>query len=147
MIIRTNSDDPDFIALVKQLDAYLRIIDGDEHPFYAQYNKLDKIRHVIVIYENNEAIACGAMKEFEPGTMEIKRMFTAPSARGKGIAGTVLKELEKWAAELSYDRCILETGKRMDEAVRLYPRNGYKIIENYGPYAGVENSLCFEKNL
>jgi len=147
MIIRTNSDDPDFIALVKQLDAYLRIIDGDEHPFYAQYNKLDKIRHVIVIYENNEAIACGAMKEFEPGTMEIKRMFTAPSARGKGLAGTVLKELEKWAAELSYDRCILETGKRMDEAVRLYPRNGYKIIENYGPYAGVENSLCFEKNL
>jgi GNAT superfamily N-acetyltransferase len=147
MVKRTDSDDPDFIALVTQLDAYLRVIDGEEHPFYAQYNKLDKIRHVIVIYENNQAIACGAMKEFDPGTMEIKRMFTSPSARGKGVAGSVLKELEKWASELSYHRCILETGKRMDEAVRLYPRNGYSVIKNFGPYEGVENSVCFEKKL
>jgi len=146
-IKRTDSDDEQFIALVKMLDDYLSVIDGDEHSFYAQYNKLDKIKHVIIILENDEPVACGGMKEYASGTMEIKRMFTLPAARGKGLAGMVLKELEQWAKDLSYSRCILETGKRMSEAVKLYPKNGYRVIENYGQYAGVGNSICFEKRL
>ena len=146
-VLRTDSDNPDFILLVKQLDAYLAKIDGDEHPFYAQYNKLDKIKHVIVIYDDETAIACGAIKIFEPGSMEVKRMYTLPEYRGKGIASKVLNELEKWAAELSCAKCILETGIRMEEAVLLYQKNGYRRIPNYGQYAGVVNSLCFEKSL
>ena len=64
-----------------------------------------------------------------------------------GIATQILTELEKWATELSFKKCVLETGKKQPEAIALYIKNGYKIIPNYGQYEGVENSVCFEKLL
>jgi len=146
-IIRTNSDNTDFIDLVKLLDADLAIRDGEDHAFYAQYNKTGKIKYVVVGYEDNKPIACGAIREFTPQIMEVKRMYTLPEHRGKGIAQKLLFELEKWAKELSYTKCILETGKKQPEAIQLYKKSGYTIIPNYGQYAGIENSVCFEKEL
>jgi GNAT superfamily N-acetyltransferase len=102
---------------------------------------------VLVAYDEGLATGCGAIKEYSPGIMEVKRMFTLPSQRGKGIASRILSELEKWAAELRYQKCILETGKKQKEAIALYLKNGYTVIPNYGQYAGVENSICFEKEL
>lgn len=144
-VLRTNSQNPDFINLVKELDAFLAITDGDEHGFYDQFNKIDNINHVLVFYQNYEAIACGALKQFETKTWEVKRMFTVENARGKGIASKVLAELENWAKEIGAERIILETGKRQTEAIALYHKNQYQVIENYGQYIGVENSVCFEK--
>ena len=146
-IVRTNSDNQDFINLVKHLDSDLAERDGNNHSFYAQFNKIAKIKYVIVAYENNKPMACGAIKEYAPNAMEIKRMYTSPESRGKGIATKVLTELEGWATELSYEKCILETGKKQPEAIGLYKKNGYKLIPNYGQYAEIENSLCFEKGL
>ena len=146
-IIRTNSSHPNFISLVKLLDAELAERDGDDNVFYAQFNKLDMIKHVLVVYEKDKAIACGAIKEFDPTIMEVKRMYTLPEYRGKGIATKILIELEKWAAELNYKKCILETGKKQPEAIQHYKKSGYRLISNYGQYAGVENSLCFEKEV
>jgi putative acetyltransferase len=146
-ILRSDSDDSDFKGLVKQLDADLAKRDGEDHSFYAQFNRIDKIKHAVVIYENGKPAGCGAMKEFSGDTMEVKRMFTLPESRGRGLAAFVLSELEKWAAELSYTKCVLETGKKQPEAIRLYEKNGYKIIPNYGQYIGIENSICFLKKL
>ncbi|WP_299619014.1 GNAT family N-acetyltransferase [uncultured Tenacibaculum sp.] len=146
-LVRTDSENKDFKALVKQLDAFLAVTDGDDHDFYNQYNKLDLIKHVVLIYVDNEPLACGAIKQYDITTMEIKRMFTSEKARGKGFASQILKALEIWAKELSFNRCILETGIRQVEAVHLYKKNNYKIIENYGQYSGLEESICFEKYL
>ena len=146
-LIRTDSDNKDFIYLVKLLDAELALLDGEEHAFYAQLNKTDKIKHVIVAYENDKLISCGAIREYSPAIMEVKRMYTIPGSRGKGIASKVLNELEKWASELSYQKCILETGKRQPDAIWLYQKNGYKLIPNYGKYVEMENSVCFEKEI
>jgi len=146
-IIRTDSTHPDFIDLVKHLDVELAERDGEDHSFYAQYNKIDKIKYAVVAYENDKPVACDAIKEYTPGIMEIKRMYTLPAYRGKGVATKVLIELESWAAELSFKKCILETGKKQPEAIALYKKNGYKIIPNYGQYAGIENSMCFEKEI
>lgn len=146
-LVRTDSANPDFIRLVKQLDADLAERDGEDHPFYAQYNKIDMIKYAVIAYDNGEPSACGAIKEYDPGTIEVKRMFTLPENRGRGLATRVLAELEKWAAELSYKKCILETGKKQPEAIAVYKKNGYKIIPNYGQYAEVENSVCFEKDI
>ena len=74
-------------------------------------------------------------------------MFTIDSHRGKGIGTQVLNELEKWVQELGYAKCILETGKRLPDAVRLYQKSGYRQIPNYGQYIQMENSICFEKRL
>ena len=146
-IIRTSSDNHVFIELVKLLDADLTIRDGDKHTFYDQFNKIDNIRYVVVAYENNKPVGCGAIKEYKPDSMEVKRMYVLPEHRKKGIASKILDELEIWASELFYSKCILETGKGQPEAIKLYKKNGYTLIPNYGQYAGVENSLCFEKKL
>lgn len=146
-LTRTDSSNPDFIALVKLLDAYLAEKDGRDHDYYNQFNTIVMLEHVVVGYENGIPVCCGAIKEFDAGSMEVKRMFTKPEARGKGIASRVLTELEDWANELGYNKCVLETGKRQVEAVALYKKKGYSIIPNYAQYIGIENSLCFKKEL
>ena len=146
-LIRTNSDNKDFVLLVKQLDAYLKITDGDEHDFYNQFNAIDSIDHVVVAYTNKKPVGCGAFKDFDEKSVEIKRMFTLPEMRGSGIATLIIKELESWASELNYKSCKLETGIRQVEAVKFYKKNLYKIISNYGQYLNVGNSLCFEKTI
>lgn len=144
---RTNSDDSDFQTLVQLLDTDLAIRDGADHAFFAQFNKIAAIKYVVVAYDNDTAVGCGAIKEYEGNLMEIKRMFVLPEERGKGIASVVLKELENWTIELGYPKCILETGIKQPEAIRLYEKNNYQRIPNYGQYAEVESSVCFEKHL
>ena len=146
-LLRTDSSHADFVALVGHLDADLRVRDGEDHSFYAQFNKIDKIRHVVVAYRDGQAVGCGAIKEYAPEVTEVKRMYVAPAYRGQGVASQVLAELERWAKELAYGTCILETGVNQPEAVGLYGKNGYRVISNYGQYAGVATSICFEKAL
>ncbi|HEX5113182.1 MAG TPA: GNAT family N-acetyltransferase [Saprospiraceae bacterium] len=144
---RTNSQHPEFIHLVRQLDAYLAEVDGDDHAFYDQFNSIDNLKHVVVAFNGDDPVGCGAIKEYDPQTVEIKRMYTSPDSRGKGIASLILEELEKWAKELNYHQCILETGKKQVEAINLYQKCGYQPMDNYGQYEGVENSICMKKTL
>jgi GNAT superfamily N-acetyltransferase len=147
-IYRTNSENTDFRNLVQALDAELEERDGkDDHVFYAQFNKIDAIRHVLIGYMDSEPVSCGAIKEYAPDTVEIKRMYVRPSKRSMGIASEILHELEQWAKELGYQKCILETGKKQPEAIRLYQKNEYQITPNFGQYLGDENSVCFEKRI
>lgn len=146
-LLRTDSSNTDFQKLVILLDADLKIRDGEDHAFYSQYNKIQAIKHVVVAYQDDEPVGCGAIKEYEPGTMEVKRMYVSENKRGSGIASAVLKELEIWAQQMGYNKCILETGIRQPEAIALYKKNNYKIIPNYGQYKGIEDSFCFEKIL
>jgi putative acetyltransferase len=145
--IRTTSENPDYQKLVVLLDATLKILDGEDHDFYAQYNKSDAIKNVIVFCENNQPVGCGAFKFYENKSVEIKRMYVLPEQRGKGIAHQILNELEKWAKELDYNTCVLETGIKQVEAIGLYQKAGYAVISNYGQYKGVENSVCMQKSI
>jgi GNAT superfamily N-acetyltransferase len=146
-LLRTTSENPDYQKLVALLDATLKILDGDDHEFYAQFNKSDAIKNVVVFYENNHPLGCGTFKFYENKTLEIKRMYVLPEQRGKGIAGQILNELEKWAKELNYNSCILETGIMQVDAIGLYQKLGYSVIQNYGQYQGVENSVCMQKGI
>jgi putative acetyltransferase len=144
---RTSSQDQDFQTLVSLLDKDLSVRDGEEHSFYTQFNKIDKIKEAIVAYKNTEPIGCGAIKKFDEESAEVKRMFVKPEYRGQGVASKILSALEAWAKELRYQHCILETGQKQPEAIALYTKSGYRIIPNYGQYAGVENSVCMKKPL
>ena len=147
-LTRTNSENRDFINLVRKLDAYLKITDGDDHDFYNQFNGIDVIKHVIVVYKGKKPIGCGAIKHFNKNDVEVKRMFVDSTERGLGIAPKILSALENWAKELGYKKCILETGERQVEAVKLYNKSNYKrMTTNYGQYKGIVNSLCFEKEI
>jgi GNAT superfamily N-acetyltransferase len=115
--------------------------------FYAQFNKSNLLKNVLIAYENNFPVGIGAYKEFDPETIEIKRMFTVLDQRGKGVAKAILTELENWAKEEKYSIALLETGIELKDAQYLYQKKGYQVIDNYGQYIGVKNSVCMKKYL
>ena len=146
-LLRTNQRNPAFQQLVAQLDAELAIRDGDDHAFYHQFNGIARLDHVVLLFENNLAVGCGAFKIRHDKQVEIKRMFVVPAARNKGYAAAILNALERWAAELGFGEAILETGKAQIEALAFYPKQGYTVRPNFPPYTGIVNSVCFKKTL
>lgn len=146
-IKKTDSTNLDFQQLVKLLDADLAIRDGDDHDFYHQFNGIDTLKHCLLLFKNEKAVGCGAIKFYDDNTAEVKRMFVLESERGQGFASQLLKELEEWAKDLGFENLILETGVNQPEAIALYKKCGYEIIENYGQYQGIETSLCFTKSI
>ncbi|MEO8665280.1 MAG: GNAT family N-acetyltransferase [Ignavibacteria bacterium] len=146
-MLRTIPSDKDFLQLVLELDNVLRIMDGEDHEFYAQFNIPDDLQSAVVAYVDDTLAGCGAIKKYSEDTAEIKRMYVRPLYRRNGIAKSILKELENWSNELQHSQCILETAKKLTNAVGLYQNSGYKIIPNYGQYIGVEFSLCMKKEI
>ena len=144
---RTSNSDADFKQLVNQLDEYLAIVNGEQNAFYAPNNMLDPLDTAVIAYYNNKAVGCGCFKKYDASSVEIKRMYVDPSIRGKGIATKVLNELERWAKEQGFTQTVLETGVKLDDANALYRKQGYQIIPNYGPYAGVDNSVCMTRTI
>ncbi len=145
--MRTSPDDINYKLLTGLLDQDLAIRDGDDHAFYAPFNTSEKIKHAIIGYDDEKPVCCGALRAYDAETVEIKRMFVQAAYRSKGIGLLLLQELENQARELHFPCCILETGKKQVEAIRLYQKAGYHVIKNYGPYELVENSVCMSKIL
>ena len=146
-IKRTDSSNKDFQNLVQLLDADLAIRNGEDHAFYDQFNKTDAIKNCIVIYVDEIPAACGAFKKFDEETVEIKRMYTNPDFRKKGLATTIVKDLEIWAKELNYTKAVLESSLEQNEPLSVYEKSGYTRIPNYGQYIGMDKSVCYEKVL
>ena len=146
-LLRTTSASKDFQGLVALLDSDLAERDGEEHSFYHQYNGIKGLDRVVLAYYDGTAVGCGGLKRYKGDSLEIKRMYTLPDFRGKGIARQILAELESWTAADGFTYCVLETGKRNPEAIGLYRKYGYREIPNFEPYIGIENSLCFQKRV
>ena len=146
-LLRTTSEHPDFRKMVNALDEDLILRNGETQKLYHQYNKIDHINHAVVVYAEAQPIGCGCFKRFDDETVEMKRMFVLPEMRGKQLAGQLLHELETWASEEGFTKAVLETGVRQVEAIRLYIRSGYHLTKNYGQYVGMEDSICYRKDL
>ena len=146
-LLRTDSGNGAFKELVQLLDADLAERDGEDTAFYSQFNGIAQLGNCIVYYQDEKALGCGAFKQFDERSVEVKRMYVDPHMRGKGIASKILKALEIWARELGFTYAVLETGLRQPEAIALYKKNGYSVTANYPPYVGVENSVCFVKKI
>jgi len=144
-LLRTNSLNKDFKYLVSCLDEELSERYGEIQNVYNQYNIIEDNQNVVAAYYFNRPAGCGCFKLFDPATVEIKRMFVHKDFRGKGISKSILNELEKWAAEENFKKAVLETGTKQLEAIGLYSKHGYKRIDNYGQYAGLEYSVCMMK--
>lgn len=144
---RTTCDNGDFDYLVQQLDKDLWARYPAEQHIYNGFNKITGIDTVVIAYHEGVPVGCGCFKPFGAGGVEIKRMFVQPLLRGKGVAFSILEELERWAAELGYAYTVLETGTGQPEAISLYKKSGYRLIENYPPYIGMPSSVCFRKDL
>ncbi|MDB5144105.1 MAG: family N-acetyltransferase [Mucilaginibacter sp.] len=144
---RTNSNDPDFRHLVTFLDKDLQDRYGALQSVYDQYNHLNNLNTVLIAYSDQAPVGCGCFKKADNTSVEIKRMFVKRDARGQGIASTILSGLELWAWENGFSYAVLETGDKQHEAIALYKKLGYTVIPNYGQYAGMESSICMQKEL
>lgn len=147
-IKRTSTEDPDFCNLIGLLDKDLWSRYPKTQQNYTAHNMIECDAKVVVVYLDGMPAGCGCYRETEePETVEIKRMYVLERARGKGLASTVLQELEQWAAAAGQRAAILETGVNQPEAIALYAKLGYRRIANYGPYAGNPESVCMGKDL
>jgi putative acetyltransferase len=146
-IKRTNSNNPDFKALVVLLNQELHQRNGTIQLDYDQHNLLDFIETVVIAYADNAPAGCGCFKKFDEVTVEIKRMFVPDLYRSRGIASAILTELEQFATELGFTKAVLETGTRRFEAINLYQKLGYVITPNYEPYVDMADSVCMAKRL
>nr|WP_315032796.1 GNAT family N-acetyltransferase [uncultured Chryseobacterium sp.] len=146
-IKRLDSTHPHFQSLVKHLDATLAEHNGDDNDFFTQFNTIDTLKQCIVIYVDEVPAACGAFKVFSENTVEIKRMYTDPQFRKRGLASALVTELENWAKEMGFQKAILETSKELTSAISVYEKSGFYKIPNYGQYIEVDTSVCYEKEL
>ncbi|MFP2504835.1 GNAT family N-acetyltransferase [Buttiauxella gaviniae] len=138
---------PDSYSLIEKLSAELAAITGDSGKSNFAIDSMDGDRSLWVLArnKNGDAIACGAIRPLTENIAELKRMFSDRSIPGVGKA--LLNFLEKSAKNMGYAELWLETREVNYKAVNFYKNNGYVSIENYGPYIGREEAVCFSKVL
>ena len=145
---RTTASDPDFKALVVDLDNDLWARYPDIQQDFAPFNFVDESFRVILAQEDEASIGCGCFRLMkEKDVVEIKRMYVAPSFRSQGIGKMILQKLEQWAMEEKFMEAKLETGIRQPEAIAAYEKSGYMLIPNFEPYIDVKESICMMKQL
>lgn len=140
-------DEPEAAALRAEGEAEVTARYGVDNEPGVKPSAADVAVFLVARDESGAPVACGALRRLDDATVEIKRMYVRPSARGHGLGAEILHALEAEAARLGAVRICLETGPRQPEAVALYERAGYRRVPCFGPYAGHEDSLCFERSL
>ena len=105
-------------------------------------------------YLGDEPVVSGAWRRRDDveafgtrSTAEVKRMYVAPAARGRGLARAILLHLERTAAEAGAEAVVLETGLRQPEAIALYQSSGYTGVPPFGFYQDSPLCRCFAKRL
>lgn len=147
--IYTEGCNQDFMELCHLLDNHLnKIASGEKNRAqYIQYNTLKDIHDVVLAYNDNVPVGCASFKFYENRVAEVKRVFIKEEFRGKGISKQLMRLLEKRAIEKGFCKLVLESGAPLVEAMGLYKQLDYFIIENYGQYKDLKESICMQKIL
>jgi len=146
-IIYSNAITKDFEKLNSLLDKDYYMSFGEIALKYRQYNTLIEISDFFITYYNNAPVACGCIKKFSDDTAELKRIFVLQEYRRMNIATDMVNRCERLAKEKGFKFVTLETGVEMLEAIALYKKLGYELIDNYGDFAGDNVCCCMKKEL
>jgi len=103
----------------------------------------------LVAYVDSTPAGCGGWRTLagDPYVAEIKRMYTAPQFRGRGVALAVLAALEDSARAAGRKRAVLETGPAQPEAIALYQRCGYRPVPGFGFYRCHADAMSLGRDL
>jgi len=102
----------------------------------------------LVVYLEAAPVGCGAVRVLDPETAELKRMYMAPAARGRGLGRRLVAALEAEARALGVRRLVLETGVSQTAALALYRGSGFQTIPLFGEYLrSPKTSVCLGKDL
>lgn len=147
-IERADPTTPAVTALIERLDHHLQSL------YPAESNHLDSIEelsrphvHFFGAYEAALPLGCGAVKLMPEGYGEVKRIYVAPEARGRGLGGQLLSALEAAALDAGCTLLRLETGVHQSEALAMFEKHGYHRIDRYGDYPDDPLSVFMEKSI
>lgn len=145
----TDGSNADFQKFyLKTEEFYSSIVGGlKNRAAFVPYNISESITYVLIASISGVAVGCAGLKAYSDSDVEIKRVWVDPEFRGNHISTVMMDELEKRAVELGFKRAILQTRPQMEEAVHLYTKRGYVLIDNYPPYDKLEGAICFAKEL
>jgi GNAT superfamily N-acetyltransferase len=101
----------------------------------------------LAAWDDGRIVGCGGICRLDAGVAELRRMYVAPEARGRGVGRRILEALEREADALGYGTIRLETGFRQREAIGLYESAGFHRGDCWGPYLTDPKSVCYEKRL
>lgn len=146
-VVKTTSENPDFLFLIETFDTFLWERYPELKKEYWGNNIIEFNSNVFIIYLDDEPVACGCFKKYNKNAVELKRMFVSPKARGLGLAQMIIRELEVEAKDQGFEIMILETLYKQIEAINLYQKVGFEIVDNYEPYVGLTNSICMSKSI
>ena len=133
---------------IKTEEYYSRIVGGIENrKAFIPYNLSQSIGDVLIVYDEDVAVGCAGLKVYSDDAVEIKRVWVEPTYRGKHIASQMMDLLEEKSLERGFRKTILQTRPIMQDAVKLYERRGYTLIDNYPPYDKLDGAICMAKKL
>ena len=143
--ILTDENDERFLKLVCELDRgyYERI--GDELSKYDSYNEFKDPHTVMLALDDGTAVACASYRAFDEDSVEFKRVFVKKAYRKRGIAYSLITQLEKLAVEEEYEYSYIVTGKNNEPAVRLYEKLNYTLTEKFGQFRDDDAVICMKK--
>ena len=141
------AESADFRSLAALLDAYYFTLVGDIQLKYAEPNRPENMHALVVAYEGEKPIACGAWKAVDEETAEIKRIYVREEFRRRGVAGAIIRTLEESAAGSGRNKLILETAVDTTGSHQLYLSLGYQLRGYYGSPAGADHCMCFHKEI
>ena len=142
----TNSDFQMFYQITE--DYYSSLVGGvSKRKGFVPYNASAQIPDVLIAYDDGKAVGCAGLKRYDDKSTEIKRVWVQPEYRRQHIADKMMQLVEQKAKEQGFARVILQTRPQMTEAVAMYTKRGYKLIENYPPYDKLAGAVCYEKIL
>lgn len=107
----------------------------------------DIVAFFVAFDDDDQPRGCGGLRQLNDSEGEVKRMFVTTESRGTGTASEILAQLETSARDRGWIRLLLETGDQQPDAVRFYTREGYERVPNFSYYVGLDESLCFAKEL
>ena len=133
-------------AMIAELNAYLNPLTPPQFQFQMTAEQIAESATTLLVARNGsgEAVAMGALKVIGPGLGEVKRMYTLPDWRGKGIGRSILNAILHQARAEGLKRMVLETGTRHPEAWRLYERGGFTRCGPVLDYPDTGHSIFYE---
>lgn len=144
-----DGDHPDFAACSESLEAYLNEAAGGaaKRSAFAPFNSLAGIHDVLLAYDQETVAGCACLKPYDAEALLVKRVWVFPEYRGRHIARRLLAQLEQRAKEQGYSALLLQTRQECRAAERLYQGAGFVRVENFPPYEGLKEALCYRKEL
>ena len=141
-----NADFAEFYRITE--DFYSSLVGGGKNrKGFVAFNASAEIPDVLIAYDGEKAVGCSGLKKYSRTAAEIKRVWVRPDARGQHIASRMMDLVERKAKEQGFETVILQTRLKMQEAVKMYTKRGYRLIDNYPPYDKLEGAVCYEKTL